>query len=71
MSRKYFKITKCPEMSLATANRIIVSDKQGLFINNIRKLFRQLSFKLYIIILHVSCIILFVYYNIGVSILHF
>ncbi|XP_063677182.1 vesicle-fusing ATPase-like [Bolinopsis microptera] len=30
MSRKYFKITKCPEASLATANRIIVSDKQGI-----------------------------------------
>ena len=31
MSRKYFKITKCPDPALATANRIIVSDQQGLF----------------------------------------
>jgi hypothetical protein len=34
MSRKYFKITKCPDPALATANKIIVSDKQGLFQND-------------------------------------
>ena len=38
MSRKYFKITKCPDPALATANRIIVSDRDGklffIFINH-------------------------------------
>ena len=31
MSRKVFKVAKCPDSALAVQNRIIINEKQGLF----------------------------------------